>query len=451
LLLLAEDWHAVTLGGADGVAALVWSDLQPAAAATLWSMGNEADKTELMLLQRPRNRAETAAAAEAAKSWRRPAATLRAIASTVTDLVTRLGLFGEASDWAAQYVATADRYGSPRDRVRALALLARCQVAVGNFGGAQESIDAAAALMPAILGAPSPSAEMLGDDVTISRLTLAHFIDGDWSELLKELPRTGAHRPAGILLDALRCIASKRARKAAYAGALLESLMPAVAELPPFALYRDAALTATVAAMWELGAAEHAASALSLFNSARNAGIGGQAEASLDLTEARLLALAGRVNDARTAFAAARATATALAFVPQLALIDYDEAVAIAAAGPRYYGQALNLLSAAGEKFERLGMRGWSDRVSSLTLDTFKDASSPGGRLFFTYPRGLSRREADVVRLIAGGSKPSEAAAELEIKRDEMDKLVTSALKKLRGTSVDELPQLARKHGLGGL
>jgi DNA-binding NarL/FixJ family response regulator len=449
LMLLAEDWQPASLGGA--IDALVWGDLQPAAATTLWSTGTEADKTELMLVQRPRNRSETAAAAEAAKSWRRPAATLRATASTVTDLVTRLGLFGEGADWAAQYIATADRYGSPRDRIRARALMARCQVATGSFAAAQDSIDAAAALMPAVDGAPSPSVEMLEDDLAISRLALAHFLDGDWTTLLNELPPTDTQRPAGLLLDALRCVASKRVGRAADAGAVLDALVPALADVPPLTLYRDAALVMTVAAMWELGAAEHAASGLALFNLARNAGIGGQPEASLDLTEARLLALAGRVSDARTAFAAARTTAQNSGFAPQVALIDFDEAVAIAAAGGRYYGQALILLSAAGEKFERLGMRGWSDRVSSLTLDTFKDASAPGGRLFFTYPRGLTRREADVVRLLAAGVKPNTAATELDIRKDEFDKLLASALNKLRGRSVDELPQLARKYGLGGL
>jgi hypothetical protein len=169
------------------------------------------------------------------------------------------------------------------------------------------------------------------------------------------------------------------------------------------------------------------------------------------LTEARLLGLAGRVAEGRAAFAAARIAATNAGLLPQLAIADYDEAIAIAAAGPRHYGEALNLLSAAGEKFERLGMRGWSDRVSMLTLMNMKDAAAPGGRLFFTYPRGLLRREADLVRLIAGGTRPTAAAAELEIKKDEADRLIASALKKMRGKSIDELPQLARKYGLGGL
>ena len=329
--------------------------------------------------------------------------------------------------------------------------MARCQIARGEFAAAQVSIDGADSLLPAIENGPMPSAEMLADDVTSCRLALAHFIDGDWRALLRELPPTSKPRPAGLLLGAQRSVASKRAGKGADAAALVEALVPGLTEVDVFTLYRDAALVLTVAAMWELGAAEHAAAGLSLFNLARNAGAGGQPEASLDLTEARLLALAGRVNDARIAFATARATATSSGLKPQLALIDYDEAIAIAAAGPRYYGHALILLSAAKEKFDRMGMEAWSERASALNLSNFKDASTPGGRLFFTYARGLSRREADVVRLLASGAKPTAVATELEIDKAELEKLTESALKKLRGKSADELPQLARKYGLGGL
>jgi DNA-binding CsgD family transcriptional regulator len=51
----------------------------------------------------------------------------------------------------------------------------------------------------------------------------------------------------------------------------------------------------------------------------------------------------------------------------------------------------------------------------------------------------------------ATGLRPGEVAAELELKRDDVDHALASALRKLHGKSVDELPQLARKHGLGGL
>jgi DNA-binding CsgD family transcriptional regulator len=448
LSLLAETWQELDF---DGVGVLAWADLQPQAAAVLSTQGTEADKAELMVLQRPRTRVETAAAAEAARAWRRPAATLRALGATASDLIGRLGMFDEGQGWASQYLATAERYGSVRDRVRALALLARCHSTRGEFAAARERIEQAEGILPGLAGAPSPSAEMLADEVTISRFAIDYFLDADWRATSKAVAAPKKPRPAGLLIGALRCIALKRSGKPAEAGALLERLLPAVTEVPPLTLYRDAALRATLTALWEIGAAEHAPTGLTLLGLARSVGVGGQVDASIDLTEARLLGMAGRLAESRAAFAAARSSATATGSLPQVALIGYDEAVILAAAGPRYYGEALNLLSAAGERFERMGMRGWSDRVSALTLFNFKEASAPGGRLFFTYPRGLSRREADVVRLSAAGARPSEVAAELEMDRNDVEGALTSALKKLRGKSLDELPQLARRHGLGGL
>jgi DNA-binding CsgD family transcriptional regulator len=448
LNLLDESWRELDLASA---CVLAWSDIQPQAADTLTRLGTEPDKAEVLLLQRPRSRPETTAAAESARAWRRPAATLRAVAATASDLAGRLGLFDEGFGWATQYLATAERYGSVRDRVRALALLARCHAARGDFGAAAERCDQAEALLPALAGAPSPSAEWLADEVVIARFAVAYFTDPDWKQTLKSVAPSKKPRPAALLTAALRCIALKRTGRGAEAAALLDKPLPDTSAMPALTLYRDAALLETLTAVWELGAAEHAPIGLTLLGLSRLAGVGGQVDASLDLTEARLHGMAGRVPESRKAFAAARSFAAATGLQPQVAMADYDEAIVIAAAGPRYYGEALNLLSAAGEKFERLGMRGWSDRVSALSLFNLKDASTPGGRLFFTYPRGLSRREADIVRMSATGLRPGEVAAELELKRDDVDHALASALRKLHGKSVDELPQLARKHGLGGL
>lgn len=448
LHLLAESWRELDL---HGTSLLVWSELAPRAAGVVTAFGTEADRAAVMLVQRPRTRAETAATAEVARASRRPATTLRALGATASDLIGRLGLFDEGAGWADQYLATAERYGSVRDRVHALALLARCHAARGDFTVAADRCDRAGRLLPALAGAPSPSAEMLADEVVVSRFALDYFVDTDWRATLKTVAPAKQPRPAGLLLAALRCICLQRSGSAAEAGALLERLLPAVAELPALTLHRDAALSATLTAVWELGAAEHASTGLTMLGLARSAGVGGQADASHDMAEARLLGMAGRVAEARARFAAARLSGAAAGLFPQLALIDNDEAIVLAAAGARYYGEALNLLTSAGEKFERLGMRGWSDRVSALTLFNLKDASAPGGRLYFTYPRGLSRREADVVRLAAGGANPGEVAAELELKQGEVESAQASALKKLRGKSLDELPQLARRYGLGGL
>jgi len=448
LHLLAEAWQPLTLRGA---ALLTWGDLQPLAAQTLARLGAEADRADQMLIQWPRTRADTAAAAEAANTWRRPQQTLRALACTVSDLVTRQGMFGEGVGWASQYLVTAERYGSIRDRVRALALLARCHTALGSFAGAEEALARADALLPALNGTPSPSAEMLADEVTISRFAMAYSVDGNWRALLKSLPPPAPPRPSGLLLAAQRCLGQWRAGGDAEARESVAALLDAAAELPPLTLHRDAALVAILAAAWEMGAAEHAAAGLSLARLARGAGVGAQIEGTLELTEARLLGLAGRVTESRAAFAVARAQMAAAGLRPLLALADHDEAIVIAAASSRGHEEAIQLLGSAGEKFERLGMRGWSDRVSDLTRSGLDAAAMPGGQLAFTYQRGLSRPEADLVRLLAGGATPAEAGDELGLDQPGVDRLLRAALKKLRGKSADELPQLARRYGLGGL
>jgi DNA-binding CsgD family transcriptional regulator len=448
LQLLAEAWRPLTIGG---IAMLTWSDLQPHAAKTLATLGTEADRAEQMVIQWPRTRVDTAAAAEAARAWRRPQATLRALACTVTDLVTRQGMFGEGVGWASQYLATAERYGSVRDRVRALALLSRCHTALGSFAGAEEALARADALLPALHGTPSPAAEMLNDELTISRFAMAYFVDGSWRALLKSLPPREPPRPSGLILAAERCLGQWRAGSGAEARESVAGLLGAAAELPPLTLHRDAGLVTILAAAWEMGAAEHAAAGLSLAGLARDAGVGAQIEGTLELTEARLLGLAGRVTESRAAFAAARKQMAAAGLRPLLALADHDEAIVIAAASSRGHDEAIQLLGSAGEKFERLGMRGWSDRVSDLTRTGLDVAAAPGGRLAFTYQRGLSRPEADLVRLIAGGATLAEAAGELGLDQPEVDRLIGTALKKLRGKSADELPQLARRYGLGGL
>ncbi|HUP83848.1 MAG TPA: AAA family ATPase, partial [Candidatus Limnocylindria bacterium] len=204
LNLLEESWQEADLAGAN---VLVWSDLQPQAATVLTALGTEADRAEVMLIQRPRSRADTAAAAEAARAWKRPAATLRALAATASDLVGRLGMFDEGQGWATQYLATAERYGSVRDRVRALALLARCHAARGEFWAAIEKCDQADALLPALAGGPSPSPEMLADEAVFSRFSMDYFLDPDWRATLKSVSVSKKARPTGLLMAALRCIA----------------------------------------------------------------------------------------------------------------------------------------------------------------------------------------------------------------------------------------------------
>jgi DNA-binding CsgD family transcriptional regulator len=96
-------------------------------------------------------------------------------------------------------------------------------------------------------------------------------------------------------------------------------------------------------------------------------------------------------------------------------------------------------------------MTGWQQRTKELLAQGLDAASAPGGRLSFTYPRGLTRREADVVRLIAAGATEQEAAVALVLESPAVERLIASALEKLGAERPDELPRLARRYGLGGV
>jgi len=228
----------------------------------------------------------------------------------------------------------------------------------------------------------------------------------------------------------------------------LPNLLEAAAHQPPLTLYRDAALIATLAAAWELGAAEHAATGRSLVDLAAEAGVGGQLEGSLAHTRARMFALAGDVAAARDVFADERPALDRGGQRPMRAIVDHDEAITIAASGKHAYPEATRLLETAAGQFEALGMPGWLKRTRDLMDKGLEVASTPGGRLAFTYPQGLSRREADVVRLLAGGASTQETAATLVLEESVVERLTSSALEKLGSDRLDDLPRLARRYGL---
>ena len=134
---------------------------------------------------------------------------------------------------------------------------------------------------------------------------------------------------------------------------------------------------------------------------------------------------------------------------PLRAILDQDEAVAIAASG-NGYSEAGMLLAHAIRQFDELGMAGWADRSRALISQGFDEATRPGGRLFFSYPVGLSRREVDIVRLLAAGRSTQETAQALDLDQPVFDRYLAAALDKLGASDIDDLPRLARRHGLGG-
>lgn len=448
LELLGEHWQPMVVAK---LAVRYWSDVDVLAATALERDGDEADRAETTVAQRPRGHAATAELLTGLPAVRRPATALRALRGATYDLVTRHGLYLEAASWAARYLAAAERYGSPRDRATALLLLSRCQAVLGEFTLARETLAAVEATLAELDQPGELKAELL-----LCRYTLAHYTDTDWPRArpLSRRPRAATGRPSGLALAAEAALAYGRHGAEAEARELLERLMSALPQFPPLTFYRDTALVAALAAAWELGAAEHAGVGLTLSGLAEAAGAGGQPYGTLGLTRARMAGLLGALDESRGLFAAERPSLEAARLRPLRAICDHDEAVALAAATPAATRAAAppatELLHRAAAAFDDLAMTGWRDRTVALLRDGFERAAAPGGRLHFTYPGGLSRREADVVRLTLAGASATDVAGQLELDRGAVERHLATALDKLGAAGPAELPQQARRHGLAG-
>ena len=248
-------------------------------------------------------------------------------------------------------------------------------------------------------------------------------------------------------LESELALAYARSRREAEARAAVLQLLDAAGQLPPLTFGRDTALFNAITTIWELGAAEHANTARLLLEKTIAAGAGGSHTASPQLALARLHGLIGNLELSRDEFSKERNRLDGAGMRPLHAILDHDEAVAIAAGGAGF-AEAGMLLARAIRQFDELGMLGWAERSRALISQGFDDASGPGGRLFFSYPAGLSRREVDVVRLMAAGSTRDEAARAMNIEEPVVDRHLTAALEKLGAADLDELPRFARRYGL---
>jgi DNA-binding CsgD family transcriptional regulator len=280
---------------------------------------------------------------------------------------------------------------------------------------------------------------------------LAYFLGGDWSALAAHCAavatRAGSGRAAaGLMFAAWAALDHAMAGDQTACLHLIASLTPLLERHGPEIYAYPSIVSVAAAAIWQLRAVDFAEPYRRVTLALESAGIGPGLLGSHSHAIARMASLLGDGADAERRFARARTELEAGDWRPARTLVDYDEAIALL--GRRSYDRPRveMLLSAALTAFRSLGMEGWARRATEQI-----ELLSPAGRsdpCADDHPGGLTRREVDVLRLIAAGNTNKEIAASLYLSVPTVQRHAANIYSKIGTRNRAEATAYALRHGL---
>jgi DNA-binding CsgD family transcriptional regulator len=335
---------------------------------------------------------------ELVRAWKPGAHKIQALHVLGYGLLYQCGDFGAAESVGKELLAVSRRSGSIFGQANAYLLRAEISVLLGDFANARGDLVSAKKLFA-----------RLGPDHRLRSATsnaeeyLLLFVGGDWRPLAEAYGRL-ATDPSfawpwlAPIAAAIASVGHARSGATDEADRLLELAITGLQELGLGHPTSLGAFRWAVASAWELERAEWADDLARL---ARAIPADKARDCSLEL--ARIAALGGGLERARELFAEARAVLEASGERPLRAIVDYDEALALHRA--RAAGAEVPL-AAATEASERLGMAWWHEQALELERRLAAER---------VYPDGLTRREVEILRLIAQGARNKEIASELVV------------------------------------
>jgi DNA-binding CsgD family transcriptional regulator len=320
-------------------------------------------------------------------------------------------------------------------------LLARAVVPVfrSALHGARGSFDAAAEQLALARGLLDRVPEPPHEPVFLAcEALVAQHRDSDWWRVGEELWRAATlHSDPGFsgpFSAGLACYAFACGEQPAKARELLEDVViPGLREASPWDHHVASAVAYAAAAVWELRDEDLARELLPAAEAIVAAGVPDWYMSSNDLSVARLATMLDRSDDAAAAFGRARERLEQHGQRPMLAIVDFDEALACSSRGQP--GSA-ELLLAAETRFEELGMSVWSERIADLR-------SARGG-----LPDALTRREAEVLRLVASGLTSRQIAEQLVLSVHTIERHLDNSYAKIGARNRAEASAYTVRHGL---
>jgi DNA-binding SARP family transcriptional activator len=272
------------------------------------------------------------------------------------------------------YAAAAPRFDAAADAAKAGGQLAwelycrsgaaRCQVALGEVTAAQRTIERCRELVSR-LPELQPSWQMVHHQGTED--AIAQVLDDGWPEraaaialLLQPVPE---HHWSIACISAIAARTQARMGRADTALPLLSRPLRALRQAPAWAPNYARIAYEVSQTLWLLDRRDH----LSVVETALREKVL-PTDFRFPMTDtrlalARLCALAGRRDEARHWFDAARKTLDEQAARPLRAVVDHDEALMFLRIGSR--AAAAPLVDTAAGGFARLGMTGWTRRLAA--------------------------------------------------------------------------------------
>ena len=426
LVLLHDPVEMVAVGAVNGSR---WLGFDPEAVAVARREGDEDDYARTLEPFGGRSRRETDETLALAARWSRPTAALRALSIGARELLYRHGAPVDATEHLRALLAAAERAGSLTLQAEALVHLANAALPLGDFEVMRRATERARALVDRL-----GSVHRLRGVLSSIDIILAYYVGGDWPALVQQMTQAHgtvySHRNTlGLTGAAFTALGYAHAGDVTTARGLLATVVPLLQRTGATAWTHNGALTGAAATAWDLEDAEHASVLLALALHLIAGGVGDFPLLPTAVSAARMATLAGQPDLAATHFAAARAALDPLTQRPQRAIVDFDEAIALVRAGAPEHARVVALFDGALAEFRALGMAPWVERAARREQALI--AARRGRAALPAAPDGLTPREVEVLRLIAGGRTNTEIAQTLVLSVRTVERHITNIYEKI--------------------
>jgi DNA-binding CsgD family transcriptional regulator len=401
-----------------------WLGFDPQAVEIARASGDELEYARTVELMDWRPRQETEALLLLSRRWNLPRARIHVLSVVARELLYCHGVFREAGDVCRELLELSRRSGSLPGQGYALVHLAVAELSLGKLASAQETLGQATEVI-ALLG----EGHRLHMILRWTEHLLAQYVEDDSHDVAAFYTGRAADpwfqwMWTALLHSGMAVFAHARGKNRREAKRLLEALTPVLERLEPTTLNHNGAVSLSAAAVWELREERFAERFRRLALDVIAAGVGDYPTTSNELTVARMSSLLGDSSEADEHFARARAVLEASGQRPVRAIVDHDEAVA---------SGRTELAASAVLEFEVRGMSGWEDRARALG----------SGR-----PSGLTRREVEILRLLAGGRTNNEIAAELVVSVHTVERHLANIYRKIDARNRADATAYALRHEL---